>query len=463
MQASNSARLLQLFSRHFMIAYVFKPKRRKNGKLEAGRIYRARFRLDGDFAISEVSMETSDKQVAEKKLREIIAEKERERAGLLAPKLQRDSAQKPISAHLVDFLADLASMGRTPKYRHDIDARVTRLLGDCSWKHLNDITGDSFIAWRSMQTRLAPKTLNEFHAAINALLHWLERQGRIQSNPLHRIPKVDTRGKQGKKRAFSDEEFVKLMAVAGRHRVLYLTAAYTGLRLGELRQLVWADLKLEHKRPHLVARAATTKNRREALIPIHPELLEELRKAKPAGVDDGKPVFYRCANADRRIQRDIRAAGIQRIDALGRKLCFHSLRYSFATKLASNGVSQRLAQELMRHSDPRLTASIYTDTTKLPAFDAVYELPWLAPSKELPSEKARTQSSQIDSQNPGAGGQNESPAGTETRPVNSSEIADTEGGCAALALAVTAGQLAERVGFEPTVGVTLHLISSQAR
>ncbi len=56
-------------------------------------------------------------------------------------------------------------------------------------------------------------------------------------NPLLRVTPADTRDKQGKRRAFSDEELSKLLAVAGKHRPLYLAAAYTGLRLGELRQL----------------------------------------------------------------------------------------------------------------------------------------------------------------------------------------------------------------------------------
>jgi integrase len=46
---------------------------------------------------------------------------------------------------------------------------------------------------------------------------------------------------------------------------------------------------------------------------------------------------------------------------MGRKLDFHALRYTFATKLAKGVASQRLTQELMRHSDPKLTAKIYTD------------------------------------------------------------------------------------------------------
>jgi site-specific recombinase XerD len=45
-------------------------------------------------------------------------------------------------------------------------------------------------------------------------------------------------------------------------------------------------------------------------------------------------------------------AGIERLDDMGRKLDFHALRYTFATKLAASGVSRRMSQELLRHSDP---------------------------------------------------------------------------------------------------------------
>ena len=37
----------------------------------------------------------------------------------------------------------------------------------------------------------------------------------------------------------------------------------------------------------------------------------------------------------------------------------------FARRLHCAGASQREAQELMRHSDPRLTAATYTDTKRL--------------------------------------------------------------------------------------------------
>jgi hypothetical protein len=65
-----------------MISSVFKRRRRYKGALEVSKSYYGRYRLDGDFLVSIVCLETSDKLVAERKLAEIIREKERERAGL---------------------------------------------------------------------------------------------------------------------------------------------------------------------------------------------------------------------------------------------------------------------------------------------------------------------------------------------------------------------------------------------
>ena len=74
---------------------------------------------------------------------------------------------------------------------------------------------------------------------------------------------------------------------------------------------------------------------------------------------DGVP---RCVT----LKKDLKAAGIQYIDESGRYADFHALRYTFNTWLQTNGVPPRMAQELMRHSDRRLTDQVYLDTTLLP-------------------------------------------------------------------------------------------------
>ena len=328
-----------------MISHVYKPKRKKNGKVVIARNYRGRYRLDGDFSVTDVALKTTDKHVAEQKLRDIIKEKEHERAGIIAPKLQRNAAETPLTEHLKDFLGDLKAKGRTEDYVGLIKGRVERQLEGCCWKFTRDVSADSFISWRARQN-YAPKTLNEYLNASNVLLNWMVKQGRIAYNPLHAVERVSIRGKQQLRRAYTDDELNKLLAVAEDYEMLYMSAAYTGLRLGELTALLWVDAHLDEARPYLEVRASTTKNGKPAIVPLHPCLINEFKAAR--AIKTGDFVFPQYAHPNRRLAKHLQKAGLERIDAAGRKLDFHSFRYTFATKLARQGVSQRLAQELMR-------------------------------------------------------------------------------------------------------------------
>lgn len=357
-----------------MILYVFKRKRKKKGKTIPDRNYSGRYRLDGDFVTTTVSLNTGDKQVAEKKLRDIVQEKERERAGLIAPKLERVSAETPLLDHLKDFVADLRTKGREEKYIDDLESRFKRVATMCNWKYAKDIQADQFMQWRT-QYEAAPKTLNEYLNAYNATLNWMIRLGRIKHNPLRVVEKIDLKGKQQERRAYTDQELNRLLQFSEDYHLLYLSAAYTGLRLKELTRLLWVNAHINEDRPYLKVPAKLTKNGKAATIPLHKCLVNEFRQAAiDVAIDDF--IFPQYTHPDRRLNRHLKKAGIPKFDATGRKVDFHSFRYTFATKLARQGVSQRLAQELMRHSDPRLTANLYTDAAHLPTFDAVEKLAW---------------------------------------------------------------------------------------
>ena len=283
-------------------------------------------------------------------------------------------------------MEDLRTKQRSPVYIKDIKSRFSKVAKDSGWKFYRDIQADHFIQWRS-QYKAAPKTLNEYLNAANAFLNWMVRFGRVVDNPLKVIEKINTDGKQELRRALTDDEFTRLLEVSEDYYLVYLTAVYTGLRLSELMQLIVADVKLDEERPYLIAQASTTKNGKKATVPLHPRLVEEFESALK-GKQAEERVFPQYSCPDRRFRRHLKAAGIERIDATGRKVVFHSLRNTFATRLARQGVSQRLAQELMRHSDPRLTANIYTDAAHLPTFDAVEQMAWTptADGKPQPSK-----------------------------------------------------------------------------
>jgi hypothetical protein len=66
------------------------------------------------------------------------------------------------------------------------------------------------------------------------------------------------------------------------------------------------------------------------------------------------------AKPTRALKADLKAAGIPHTDDRGFVVDAHALRGTFATLLAKGGTNPRIVQELMRHSDPRLTANLYT-------------------------------------------------------------------------------------------------------
>ncbi len=356
-----------------MIESVYKPRRKKNGKTVVSRMYRGRYRLDGDYAITEVALGTPDKQVATKRLREIVVEAQKEKEGLIAPKAIREAANKALHDHLKEFTEDLKAIGREETYRKRLDFRIKRLIKECGWKKFRDITPDSFCGWRVQNGGIAPKTLNDYLDASRNFMNWLVRQGRIERNPLALVQKVDTRGKKRVRRALNHSEAERLLRVSGPRKALYLTAIFTGLRLNELKSLKWEDLEMDESKPFFRVRAVNTKNRKDAVIPMHRRVYEELLK-ESRQKRNLQFVFQVSSNPDRTIQMDYRNAGIDRVDSLGRKVDFHSLRNTFATMLAKEGIPQRIAQELMRHSDANLTANVYTDALQLPTFEAIHLL-----------------------------------------------------------------------------------------
>jgi hypothetical protein len=94
------------------------------------------------------------------------------------------------------------------------------------------------------------------------------------------------------------------------------------------------------------------------------------------------------SNTSAMIQEDLEAAGIAHKDETGRFIDFHSLRHTTGTLLAAAGVHPRTAQNLLRHSDIRLTMGIYTHVLNGGESQAVESLPDLSqPSRQ--SQQAR--------------------------------------------------------------------------
>jgi hypothetical protein len=91
------------------------------------------------------------------------------------------------------------------------------------------------------------------------------------------------------------------------------------------------------------------------------------------------PVFVlNRLQAARTLRKDLEAAGVAESEFYD----FHSLRHTYITAVVKSGCSVKVAQELARHSDPKLTLNVYSHLT---VHDLTEGLEGLSHSHAIPS------------------------------------------------------------------------------
>ncbi len=358
-----------------MICYVFRPKRRVAGKVQAARLYSGRVRLDGWLAPKTIPLHVTDKRVAEQKLRGIVHDLEREAAGVGVSRRVRDAARMPLEAHFQAFLDDLTGRGRAPATLKQYRKHFRLITEECGWRFLRDVTAQSFTDWRTRTTH-SPKSVNDRLGTMRTFLNWLVRAQTLLANPLTELELTQNTAVGEFRRALSVQEIERLLKVAPTHRrAIYIFTLYTGLRRRELIQLRWGDFDLEATPPRLSVPAAISKNRKAAVIYLRPEAVDAVREIQPDLSMPFEWAFRGRVPSVRKLREDLSSAKIPYEDERGRRVDFHAVRTTFGTMLSAAGISPRVAMELMRHSDIRLTMRIYTDSSQLPLAAEVSKLP----------------------------------------------------------------------------------------
>ena len=359
-----------------MRSYVFKRKRQKNGRSVADRTWSGAYRLDGDSAETRVPLGVTDKRVAEQRLAQIVKDAEFERAGLSVPRSLLDAASLPLLDHLRDYVTDLRKRNRDKRYVGEVSYRIRGMMKACSWKYPRDVTFNGFMAWRDRQDKSA-KTLNDYFNAISGLIRWMIDSRRLKENPLLGMKLVDTRGRETfERRALVPAEFDRLLQSCGRRRPLYLAAVYTALRRGALYHLRWSDVHLDALHPFVLVRALTQKDRKPRTIPLHEDLVAELRTLKPNDAAGSDRVF---AGMLPRVglnwyREDLRRADIADRDGKGRRVDFHALRHTACTWGGSTGIAGPTFQGFTGHASAKQAAR-YTHAEMLPTAGLIDLLP----------------------------------------------------------------------------------------
>ena len=293
-----------------------------------------------------------------------------------------------LSVHLAEYIGTLKRKGRSFDYYNPGKTRLKRIFAGCEWLTLRDISAARLEHYLSdlADDGLSTKTVNDYLAIARAFVKWCLRTRRLAGNPLEGVDRIAATPAENDKAALTHEQAKNLLAVAGRHRLLYLTALWTGLRRSELRALQWGDLHLNGLRPFLKLRAVTTKAHRADVLPLADDVVQALSEARP---DDTAPADRVFATMPKMwtFRAALDRAGIPHYDERGKKMCFHSLRVTYGTWLGQAGTAPRVHMELMRHTSMALTMGYYTDPRLLDTAGAVDKLPSLG--DEPIAERAR--------------------------------------------------------------------------
>jgi integrase len=176
----------------------------------------------------------------------------------------------------------------------------------------------------------------------------------VEKPPLARSGNIDV---------FSPEEVWALVRAAGGELdgTLYLTAAFTGLRMGELLALRWRDVDFAGSTVRVRAsfyngNLSTPKSGKVRAVPLAPDVATALaqlgRRENWVGDDDlvfaGEGGDHLDASALRRRYKTALAA------ASLRRLRFHDLRHTFGTRMIAKADIRRV-QEWMGHADIQTT------------------------------------------------------------------------------------------------------------
>lgn len=220
------------------------------------------------------------------------------------------------------------------------------------------------------------RTLNMYRATVNAFANWLVDDGPLEKHDLRRLAFLEVKkDRRHPRRPATDEQMHRLLETVPQHRsFIYMAAAMTGLRRGELGQIERRDIDLGKQT--LRVRTEVSKNGEEAILPLHDDVAGILLD-KIAGLKPGDHVFHPIPDI-RTFKRDLKTAGIDYKDENGRYFDFHSLRGTFATRLLRNGVFPSKAIRLTRHKSVKTLEEHYDMLGLSDAEEAMGQLPGIS-------------------------------------------------------------------------------------
>lgn len=377
--------------------------------IEKNGVYYGKWRVGGRQVMRRLgplrlpaSREGLTRTQAEAKLRAVIAE-----VTYAAPEARVGFAE--MGARYLHHVEHV--MARKPSTVQDYRIMLRKHLAPhFAAKPVEKITADDVAAYMALKRRdgLAAKTVANHLTFAHGVFAFALKRGMVQTNPVASVDRPSAAPVDADFRYLEREQLEAVLRAVPddvfgpTDRALYLTAALTGLRQGELAALRWRDVDwsagvVRVRRNYTRGEWGTPKSRRSTrAVPLADRVAADLdrhyKRSAHQADDDlvlGHPQTGRPYDASRmreRFYEAMRAAGLGQLVGRVNGITFHSLRHTFGTRMAAVGVPMRTLQEWMGHKDYATTliyADFAPDATQGAAFAELAFGPSTNPSTNL--------------------------------------------------------------------------------
>jgi integrase len=250
-------------------------------------------------------------------------------------------------------------------YRSQLKAHLLPAFGSM---RLEDISETEIERWRAGMTgarkgvSISNKTKNEQLVLMHAIMRRAVKVWRLPRNPVANVDRFRTRH-SGDIEVFTPEEVWALVRAAASEMdaTIFLTAAFTGLRRGEILGLRWRDVDFEGSTIRVRASYAagvlsTPKSGKVRAVPMAPDVATGLARLGQRERFCGEDDFVFAAESGLPINGDALSSRYEKaLEAAGlRRLRFHDLRHTFGTRMIREADIRRV-QEWMGHADIQTT------------------------------------------------------------------------------------------------------------
>ena len=290
------------------------------------------------------------------------------RRGTLPGMVRTGASFADAAAEYLRYVAEDRGRKRTTiqDYRSIIDTHVLPAFGERRLEDISPVAVETFQAelarriWRGHL--LTARTRNEILVVLHGIFQRARKIWGLPLNPVAQIERHPERN-SGDIEVFSPEEVHALARAAANDQdaALYVTAAFTGMRMGELRAVRWRDVDFARSVVRVcgsfaAGELASPKSGKVRSVPLVDEVARRLAQlgSRKAFTADDDLVFCEADGtwlSDDRVRRRYATA---LASARWRPLRFHDLRHTFGS-LAISRADIVEVQAWMGHADVKTT------------------------------------------------------------------------------------------------------------